>query len=1756
MNRSKFKRSTRSLSCDRLEERLTPSANPVAPFSILSDPLSLAQEGIVQRPWNGTESYVYPDQWIAHFDGWAGNRLTQLSSIRSLLAPWQGEIDVVDQLGASGTFLLKSDPSYTATHLKEILSSVGTLRYVEPNFALEKTAVPNDPSFSSQWALNNTGASGGVADADIDAPEAWNLATGSSGVVVGVIDSGVMYNHPDLASNMWVNPGEIPGDGLDNDANGYIDDIYGYDFANNDSDPMDDDGHGTAVSGIIAAATNNNVGVAGINWGGKIMALKYARSGFVASTADVIEAVNYATMMRRDYGVNIRATNNSYGIFGYSQALADAIQAGGDSGILFVSSAGNSNTNNDFGPQYPANYPLNAILSVAATTRQDLKASFSSFGPTTVQLGAPGLDVLTTRLGGGYSGFSGTSAASPVVAGVAALLWDYAPYATLPEIRQAILDGTDPIPALAGITVTGGRVNAYNSMLELGFVVRDVNPAPGTIVNLPPTAYTVRFSDPYNLATVDPSDLFVNGIPADSVTVIDANTLSFSFAISPVTSDGLQSLSLVTGSILRLSDGDTLAGISTTFRYDSLPLSVTSSSPAAGSSAATPLTAVTLTFNEVIDPASIQIRDLVINQGQVVSVQVVSPNSLQFNLAGVESEGSFTYSLPKGAITDTSGNPNLPFSATVDLDVSSRPLIKSFERLAPLGSLVFVSAANTGLINQPADFDDYTFNLLEGETATAFVRPASGVNLVAQWVGLGINADSPALGQPFTVPIFTAPADGTYTLRIAGNQVGSYSFDVYRNTLLEASDTTSDNPLSLTPSLLPIGNGRYAVVGNSELSRLLWTMDTNPGWSLGSQWSYGKPNGLGGDPNSGFTGQNVIGNNLNGTYANRITTTNYATLGPVNLSGKTGVTLSFRRWLGIESSTFDRASIQVSNNNTTWTTVWQNTATNLQETAWSLQTYDISSVADNQATVYVRFGIGPTNATNVFSGWNIDDVVIRGNEDGPAKSIEQDLYTVDLTASLGHTIDISLAGLAGADFSNSSLSLLAPNGSVVRTALNTTSGVKTVGTNLVIENYLVDQPGVYRLLFSSQTAGQYSLVLTDNIRLETEPNNLTPGPAISIDNTGLAIGFVGVPELLGSRTFTVDSSQSILTLQAKVVFPGGTLELPIVEQAPGSLDAQFAGTFTVNRAQDGLTFQSANLDVLANAGLFQPGSASADIAGQVNIGGLIAQAAIRNILFTLSSGKLAVDSDGFFDASGLVYEFTDGQISYSALGTSSTFPVNTPDLPNTSATKGRIEFLPGAARITIPLGLKFIANVPLGFNVDFDFSAIIVATTPLPTNDTDAYTFNLNQNDALEFGVQSILLPARPISEALQPNLQIIDPAGNILPVAILTDTDQFSASGRFIAPITGTYRIVVSTNRGLGEYALVANKITPPQAGITSFAVGVRGEPLPFTLTANDNRPTDPDELWNFSIDWDNDGAFDENLLAPTGTVVQHVYTDSGLYNPRLVATRFDGVASSSSSHSINIVAMTTRANPIDPSRTDLIIGGTTLTDAYMFLGKFMLVLIENNQVFGTILPNGQLVGSVDLRVIPTYTGNLIVYAQAGFDLVYAEFVQNRVSLFGGDGDDVLIGGVGNDWIDGGAGNDFLEGGNFAGGGNDTILGGTGNDILVGGLGADLLRGGAGSDLLVAGALTLPGYHLTGRYALQAEWRSERSYADRVANLLAPNSNPRQNADNFLIPGTTVLNDSAVDTLLGDEDQDFFVADSSIDLLADREDGEDLLDL
>lgn len=529
--------------------------------------LSTGGVGVESIRWGNEQVLAHDGSWIISFKNLRGRPGTQKADGGAAISKFTDRLKLKEHLGERGLFRLDAPRKWNAKHVMGAIAKLKSVAFVEPDFIVTTALSANDPYYSdgSLWGLHNSGQSGGTADADIDAPEAWDIARGG-GSIVGVIDTGVDYNHPDLASNIWVNPGEVAGDGKDNDGNGYVDDVHGWDFANDDNNPMDDNGHGTHVAGTIAGAGNNGVGVTGVNWNAQILPLKFMAANGSGSLSDAIAAINYATSLR-NRGVNVRVTNNSWGGGGYSSSLYDAIRRSGDAGMLFIAAAGNSGTSNDLVASYPASYNLGNVISVAATDRRDARASFSNYGASSVDLAAPGVDILSTFPGGGYRSLSGTSMATPHVAGVAALAWSHSPNSSYGEIRDAILGGVDKIAALSGRVATGGRLNAANTLARLGFRVTGSNPAAGQSLATRPLDFTINFSRSYDAGSVQAADLRVNGIAASSVVLNDADTVTFHYNASPVSASGTQTMSLAAGSISAAGSGQSLAAWSASFQY-------------------------------------------------------------------------------------------------------------------------------------------------------------------------------------------------------------------------------------------------------------------------------------------------------------------------------------------------------------------------------------------------------------------------------------------------------------------------------------------------------------------------------------------------------------------------------------------------------------------------------------------------------------------------------------------------------------------------------------------------------------------------------------------------------------------------------------------------------------------------------------------------------------------------------------------------------------------------------------------------------------------------------------------------------------------------------------------------------------------------------------------------------------------------------------------------------------------------------------
>lgn len=420
--------------------------------------------------------------------------------------------EVLSEIRQIGVHKIKSKHGKSTEELVRQYKSDPDVLYAEPNVIYQVQAEPNDPEFSKLWGMNNTGQTGGIVDADIDAPEAWDISTGSASVIVAVIDTGVDYTHPDLAANM----------------------VPGWDFVNNDNDPMDDYGHGTHVAGTIAAKGNNGIGVVGVSWQASIMPLKICDAAGNCDLWSAAQAVLYAA----NHGAKV--ANNSWGGAGaaaFSQTLLDAINEANQMGMLFVAAAGNSGNDNDRMPFYPCNYTTQNVLCVAASFSVDMKIAFSNFGAANVDLAAPGVDILSTVPSGtcpycsssGYLSLQGTSMAAPHVAGAAVLAISRFPSLSVEQVKNLLIGSVDTSVYFNGtypnnIVASGGRLNV-NEALRSDIII-SASPAAVSVPAGQSTTFTITVKSMNNFS----GDVTLSLAPTDPSLSISLNTSSVTLA--------------------------------------------------------------------------------------------------------------------------------------------------------------------------------------------------------------------------------------------------------------------------------------------------------------------------------------------------------------------------------------------------------------------------------------------------------------------------------------------------------------------------------------------------------------------------------------------------------------------------------------------------------------------------------------------------------------------------------------------------------------------------------------------------------------------------------------------------------------------------------------------------------------------------------------------------------------------------------------------------------------------------------------------------------------------------------------------------------------------------------------------------------------------------------------------------------------------------------------------------------------------------
>ena len=745
------------------------------------------------------------------------------------------------ELKRSGVHQVRVSPDQTLSAAVASYAADPNVEYAEPNYALKAMLTPNEPSFGLLWGLNNAGQSLGTPGVDIRALAAWDLTTGSSNVVVMVIDSGVDYNHPDLAANMWVNPGEIAGNGIDDDANGFIDDVRGIDVVNGDSDPMDDYGHGTHVAGTIGAIGNNSLGVVGVNWNVKILPCKILDATGNGTIADAIICLEYARALKLK-GVNIVATNNSYGgLAPFSQTMRDAIDAQRD--ILFIAAAGNFGIDNDASDFFPANFNAPNVISVAATDHNDALPSFSDFGRRTVHLGAPGVDIWSTLNFNSYLSASGTSMAAPHIAGLAALLKAQDPLRDWRAIKNLMLAGGDAKASMAGKTISGRRLNAFNAMTC-------VSRALFSLVTIP-AAFTVGVANTVSALSVNCGNavgpvtattssgqtftLLDDGVAPDAAAgdgVFTATwTPSQAFAfIDFASAAGTERLGTVD---LTLT---TVSGPASANRGDTVTLSVTASNP---SSTAAPASSLNLYLSvdgiiTTADTLLASVATLAMPAGtqQVVTANVTIPTTLATGNYFVGAIIDPANTIDEGDETNNAraGNVMAVTNLATDLTVTAA----SAPATAFTGDAVTLSATVTNLGTTPAGTSTLYFFLASNPAVTGSYVLV-GTAPVAALAGGATQVVSGSFALPVTLPpgiySLVAFADGPNAIietdELNNSRVGNLITTSTRNVDLTLTGVTSPRTAKNGVSLSLTANLKNQGTATAPASTVRWYLSTD-----------------------------------------------------------------------------------------------------------------------------------------------------------------------------------------------------------------------------------------------------------------------------------------------------------------------------------------------------------------------------------------------------------------------------------------------------------------------------------------------------------------------------------------------------------------------------------------------------------------------------------------------------------------------------------------------------------------------------------------------------------------------------------------------------------------------------------------------------------------------------------------------------------------------------------------------------------------
>jgi subtilisin family serine protease len=829
----------------RVQERVTDDvwrlekASPIGPFitnsidteSFEAEAVDWVTESFVASA-NGNQVVIVDELIVGLREGIAP--VDFFESVRGLT----GDMQYHPLLGTPDQFVvtLSGKSGQETLEIANVLAEDNRVRHSAPNTYqdVQKFFAPNDTLYPNQWHLNNTGTqvTDAIAGADINAERAWDISTGT-GVTIAVIDDGMERTHPDLIDNIFINAGEIPGNNLDDDGNGYIDDVSGWSFTANSPNPTvtTGDAHATSVAGVAAGKGNNNLGVTGSAFNAKILPVQIFNGGSFVGDAGAASAIYYAAG-RTANGLGTwnaaQILNNSWGGGSASTAITEAFtwastNGRGGLGVASFISSGNGYSST---VSYPANLAatLSGVMAVGSTNHRNLRSEYSNYG-TALDFVTPSNDIdspytvgiTTTDRSGtlGYNiddytnntvanGFGGTSSASPLAAGVGALLFAAEPTLTAAGLRAALRSSAVKV---GGVTYDAngfnleygyGRLDAFAALSTLSMRPVSSVPAHKAVVSTPPSTvggYQLNFNYPFDQtpANIDISKVSVNGITPIAYTIIDADTLQFDFATNPVTAQGTYSISVAAGATKRLSNGEVSAAYTSNFDFDLVPLAVSSITPSSNSviTLSGPVT-IDVHFNEAITPSSIGVDDLALNVGMVTAATALDANTARYTINGVNIETTLNVNLAVGKLSDPNGLSNrAAFSASFFLDFATIAFPSTLVQQEPAGSMAY-SASDSRLIGFTGDVDAYTLLLAPNQKLTVVVTPTSSTLQPRVEIFNAANvsqgfAFAPSAGRNAIIQSLSIPNGGAYRIEVRGQNgtTGSFSTRVLLNSAVE-----------------------------------------------------------------------------------------------------------------------------------------------------------------------------------------------------------------------------------------------------------------------------------------------------------------------------------------------------------------------------------------------------------------------------------------------------------------------------------------------------------------------------------------------------------------------------------------------------------------------------------------------------------------------------------------------------------------------------------------------------------------------------------------------------------------------------------------------------------------------------------------------------------------------------------------------------------------------------------------------------------